>query len=70
MPAHHTITVPCRDIAFRDRAVHLGRIRRGISLRVPEEAHAILDLAQAAELHRELGAAIDGLRREADVADS
>ncbi|GAB2663468.1 hypothetical protein GCM10027271_22660 [Saccharopolyspora gloriosae] len=70
MPAQHTITVPCRDIAFRDRAVHLGRIRRGISLRVPEEAHAILDLAQAEELHRELGAAINGVRVEVEAAGS
>lgn len=70
MPAHHTITVPCRDIAFRDRTVHLGRIRRGISLRVPEEAHAILDLAQAEELHRELGAAIAGVRDELEAAGS
>ncbi|MCX2729827.1 hypothetical protein OOZ19_06220 [Saccharopolyspora sp. NFXS83] len=70
MPAHRTITVPCRDIAFRDRAVHLGRIRRGISLRVPEEAHAILDLAQAEELHRQLGAAIDGVRREVEAVGS
>lgn len=62
------VTVPCRDIAFRDRLVHLGRIRRGIKLWLPAEASAILDLAQAEELHRKLGAAIEDVKREVDAA--
>ncbi|MFR9729102.1 hypothetical protein ACL03H_07730 [Saccharopolyspora sp. MS10] len=63
-------TVPCRDLAFRDRLVHLGRIRRGISLQLPAEVAAILDLAQAEELHRKLGAAIAEVRREVESAAS
>ncbi|MCA1191230.1 hypothetical protein [Saccharopolyspora sp. 6V] len=62
------VTVPCRDIAFRDRVVQLGRIRRGISLQLPAEVAAILDLAQAEELQRVLGEAIADVRREVGSA--